>query len=174
MKITPSFHSLVYMFILVIILIINQYLSKLAVIALSLIVLYSYYPKKKTSEMSTIEVTPFQDVTVPNTAIVEQAVQKAVVRFNQFAKLEIDDVVLKKCIEVILKEEKIFRELTRKSVYGSDKIADYCLEIVSYIETLLEDGVEGAEFLEALLSNTNKCKSEIDFLAEGYTKFITK
>jgi len=48
------------------------------------------------------------------------------------------------------------------------------LEIVSYIETLLEDGVEGAEFLEALLSNTNKCKNEIDFLAEGYTKFITK
>jgi len=91
------------MFILVII---NQYLSKLAVIALSLIVLYSYYPKKKTSEMSTIEVTPFQDVTVPNTAIVEQAVQKAVVRFNQFAKLEIDDVVLKKCIEVILKKRK--------------------------------------------------------------------
>ena len=161
MKITPSFHSLVYMFILVII---NQYLSKLAVIALSLIVLYSYYPKKKTSEMSTIEVTPFQDVTVPNTAVVQQSVQKGVVAFNRFVKLEIDDTILNKCIELILEEGKTFCELTRKSVHESDKIANYCLEIVSYIETLLEGDVEGAEFLEAfedLLSNSNKCKSKL-------------
>ncbi|CAG8460373.1 2384_t:CDS:1 [Ambispora gerdemannii] len=130
--------------------------------------------------MSSIEICAFQNVTVPDIDNVQQSIQGTLNGFDQIVKLvtqgqiiQTSDEVIQTCIEKILNEGKIFCKLTRESASGSERIAHYCLDIISYVETLTNEKITGEEFLEVLdglLSNANKCKSEAVSLKNGYTQ----
>ncbi|RHZ46057.1 hypothetical protein Glove_637g28 [Diversispora epigaea] len=123
------------------------------------------------------EISAFQAVTVPNTRHVQDNIKSALDGFNQIAKIEVRNQSAEfqhdTFVGIILDEGKNFCKLTHKSVTGSNNIANYCTDILSYVETLLEQRISGEEFqeaLEVLLSNAKKCKNEAFDLRKGYTR----
>src|SRR6266542_3254199 len=126
------------------------------------------------------EVGAFQKVSVPETKLVQNNIERVLDGFNQMAKLEVRKQIvevpndtIQVFVERILAEGKIFCKLTHDSVVGSDKIANYCTDIISYVETLSEQKISVEDFHEAieeLLLNANKCKNEAVILWKGYTQ----
>nr|CAG8637237.1 4573_t:CDS:1 [Entrophospora candida] len=130
--------------------------------------------------MSSNETTnAFQDVTIPDTEIVQDFVVKALDGFNQTAKIEVRSLTNELCntvqkyVDQILAEGKTFHKLTHKSVIGSQRIANYCTDIISYVDTLAKEKVKGEDFYEALkelLVTAGECKDEATTLKKGYTQ----
>ncbi|RHZ46039.1 hypothetical protein Glove_637g30 [Diversispora epigaea] len=126
------------------------------------------------------EINAFQAVTVPNTKHVQDNIKSALDGFNQIAKIEVRNPsaefqhdTVQAFVGIILDEGKNFCKLTHKSVTESNNIANYCTDILSYVEVLLEQRISGEEFqeaLEVLLWNANECKNEAVNLWKGYTR----
>ena len=103
------------------------------------------------------EVGAFQKVSVPETKLVQNNIERVLDGFNQMAKLEVRKQIvevpndtIQVFVERILAEGKIFCKLTHDSVVGSDKIANYCTDIISYVETLSEQKISVEDFHEAI------------------------
>src|SRR5438045_1591146 len=98
--------------------------------------------------MSSNETTnAFRNVTIPDTEIVQDFVVKALDGFNQTAKIEVRSQTNELCntvqkfVDQILAEGKTFHKLTHESVVGSQRIANYCTDIISYVDTLAKERV---------------------------------
>jgi len=130
--------------------------------------------------MSTDEITnAFQNVTIPDTEIVQDYIVKALDGFNQTAKIkflgqhnELYNTV-QTFVDQILAEGRTFHKLTHDSVVGSQRIANYCTDIISYVDTLAKERVSGEDFhktLKELLVTAGECKNEAITLKKGYTQ----
>ncbi|GBC05250.1 hypothetical protein RclHR1_06130001 [Rhizophagus clarus] len=133
------------------------------------------------------EIDAFKKVVKPETEKAEEVINNVLESFNKLVKIEcknkcinFDDGSVSQClnntvkeyIKNILDEGKKFCELTRKSVKGSNEIAQHCSVIISYVETLMNERVSGMDFQDALkdlLQTAHKCKDETTKLKDGYT-----
>ncbi|RIA91449.1 hypothetical protein C1645_875431 [Glomus cerebriforme] len=130
---------------------------------------------------SDIVIDSFQNITAPETNHIQNNIKTVLDGFNQMSMLEVRNLyqtefqndTVQAFVKRILDEGKNFCKLTHDSVIASNKISNYCTDIISYVSELTKSKVSGEDFhvaLKELLSNANKCKDEAVVLWKGYTQ----